>query len=116
LGQEHADSPAEGAQEQAVGGQSDEAHPRTIADGLDADDEVADGPADERAVLEELAGDGPLGGELVAEDAEQQPAEEPAEGPEDGVEVDAGDEGHQSWLARGVRGPGGRTGVGARAS
>src|SRR5262249_30939392 len=82
LGDEH-------AQGDAVAGQADEAEPGPVADGLDADDEVADAGADEGAVLEELAGQRALGGDLVAEDAEEHPAEQAAQRAEDRVEVDA---------------------------
>ena len=52
IAQEHAERPADAAEDDAVGRQPGEADQRAVADGLDADDEVADGAADERAAQE----------------------------------------------------------------
>src|SRR5262249_33916469 len=100
LADAHADRPADGTQEDAVGGQPAEARQRQVAGRLDADDQVPDGPADEAAAEEPLA---KARRGAVAEDPEQHPAEQPAEGAEDGVVIDADEQRHDArnpWRGR----------------
>ena len=87
------------AEEDAVGGQADETEERTVAQGLDADDEIADRPADNGAPEEEGEPEGRLAVvpevDRIGEDAEQHPAEQSAQGAENGVEINAREKGHR---------------------
>ena len=97
-------APPPSAEDHAVGGQPHEADQRTIADGLDADDEIADGAADERSAAQQLPEQRAepeaiaVGNVLVAEDAEQHPAEQSAQRPEDGVEVNSAEQRHVRFI------------------
>ena len=70
---------ADKAQHDAIRGQTSEAQQRLVPNGLDADHEVADGAADERAAQKRIDEDKLPLRVLVAQDAEQHPAEEPSE-------------------------------------
>src|SRR5262249_54043485 len=85
----HADGPADGAQEDAVSGQAGKACQGLVADGIDADDEIANQAADEDAADDHLQELLIPGSALVPEDAEEQPAEQAADGAVDGVVIDA---------------------------
>src|SRR5207247_2752133 len=75
IAQPHAHGTTGCSQNDAVRGQPAEADERAIADRLDADDQVADQPADKRAAEKELRRDALMGSARIAKDAEEHPAE-----------------------------------------
>ena len=93
----HAKGAAQCAQEDAIGRQADEAQQRAVAQRLDADDEIADGAADDGAAEQQIEPESRLrrvGGVGIGEDAKEHPAEQTAQGAEHGVEINARQKGH----------------------
>src|SRR5262249_13705329 len=86
VAQPQAEGAAEGPDDHTVRRQTAEADQRLIAEGLDADDPVANAAADQAAADQPLA---EVFGAGIAEDAEEHPAQQAAQTAEDCIEVDA---------------------------